>query len=163
LSHELRNPLAPLTAGLDILRKRTRDDPVVARTLEMSERQVNHMSRLLDDLLDVARITQGKIRLRKEPVDLARVAGEVVQGVRPAVAERGLRRELILPPEPVPLEGDTVRLTQVVGNLVNNAVKFTPRDGRIDVALTADDGKAVLRVRDTGIGIAPEILPRVFD
>jgi two-component system CheB/CheR fusion protein len=163
LSHELRNPLAPISAALDIVHQRAGNDPVVQRTLEVSERQLNHMSRLLDDLLDVARITQGKIRLRKEAVDLARVVGEAVEAARPVVAERGLRLEVALPPESVPLEGDPVRLAQVVANLVNNAIKFTPRDGRIDVALTADAGTAVLRVRDTGIGIAPEMLPRVFD
>jgi two-component system CheB/CheR fusion protein len=163
LSHELRNPLAPISAGLDILRRRAPEDPVTVRTLDIAGRQVKYMARLLDDLLDVGRITQGKIRLRKEPVDLAHLVDDAVEAARPSAMERGLHLEVALPPEPVLLEGDPVRLAQVVGNLVNNAIKFTPRDGRIDVALTADGGTGVLRVRDTGIGIAPEMLPRVFD
>ena len=160
LSHELRNPLAPLRNALHLLKLSKVDDPAVREAQDIMDRQVRHMVRLIDDLLDVSRITRGRLELRRESVDLGRVVEQAIETARPHVAQ-GLA--VSLPREPVALYGDPVRLAQVFSNLINNAAKYTPASGRIAVTACVDQGQAVVTVSDTGIGIAPEQLPRLFE
>jgi signal transduction histidine kinase len=127
------------------------------------ERQVQHMARLLDDLLDVSRITRGKVELKREPIDLAAVVTSAIETARPLIEARLHELIISVPSEPLPLTADRVRLEQVVINLLNNAAKFTERGGRIGVKAFRKPGEAVLEVSDTGPGIAPELLPRVFE
>jgi two-component system CheB/CheR fusion protein len=164
LAHELRNPLAPLHNTLELLALQGDDPAAVAEAREVMERQVRQMVRLVDDLMDVSRITRGKITLRKAPVDLAAVVATAVDTSRPLIEARGHILRVSLPERPIRIEADADRLAQVLANLLNNAAKYTEVDGRID--LTAEqgaDGEILLRVRDNGTGISPEMLPRVFD
>ncbi|MEO7135437.1 MAG: PAS domain S-box protein, partial [Vicinamibacterales bacterium] len=162
LAHELRNPLAPISSGLHILR--TAQSPEQSATaLVIMERQVGQMVRLVDDLLDVARITTGKIDLRCEPFDLAMAVRDAVETTAP---DLGLPRPsvtVIAPPQPVFVNADRTRLAQVFANLLNNSAKYSEPAKPISIAFEADGDHAVIRVRDAGIGIDPEILPRVFD
>ena len=163
LAHELRNPLAPLQYGLSLLELDGGDLEAAARTREMMQRQLAHLVRLVDDLLDVSRISRGKVELRRERLDLRRVVSEGVEVVRPLCVERGHELVVSLPEAPVPLYGDADRLTQVVGNLVSNACKFTAPGGRIEVRVERDAGEAAVVVKDDGVGIPPEHLSRVFE
>jgi signal transduction histidine kinase len=163
LAHELRNPLAPIRNALGVLRLQRRDDPAVEQLGGMMERQVALMARLIDDLLDVSRITRGRVELRKELVDLARVAADALETARPLLQERGHQLETALPEEPVRLEADPARLAQVLANLLNNAAKYTEPGGRIRLAAEPRDGELVVRVRDNGIGVRPEMLPKIFN
>jgi PAS domain S-box-containing protein len=162
LAHELRNPLAPIRNSLHILRMAGTDDPSAARVQEMLERQVNHMSRLVDDLLDVARITNGRIDLRSEPVELASLIRGAVEVSKPLIDVANHRLAMTLPPRPITVKGDAVRLTQVIANLLNNAAKYMEPGGQIWITATSEGEEALISVRDTGIGIAPEMLPQVF-
>lgn len=165
LSHELRNPLAPIRNAVRLLQLTAPPDPNLDRIRAIIDRQVTHLSRLVDDLLDVTRITSRKIVLRREHVDLVQVVRAAVEDQRSAFEATGLRLELSLPATPLWLHGDATRIAQVVGNLLHNAKKFTDAGGRVSVTLESDaDGKtAVLAVRDSGIGIEADMLPRVFD
>ena len=163
LAHELRNPLAPIRNASEVLRMAGGDEPRVVWAREIISRQLGHLVRLVDDLLDVSRITQGKIRLRPERVDLAAVAAEAVEASRPLIDARPHRLDVDLPGEPVEVVGDPTRLAQVLANLLNNAAKYTDEGGHVRLAVAAEGGAAVARVRDTGIGISAEELPRVFD
>jgi signal transduction histidine kinase/ActR/RegA family two-component response regulator len=163
LAHELRNPLAPIRNSLNILRLAGHDNGSAGRVHEMMERQVNHMVRLVDDLLDVSRVSRGKIELRKEPVELAAVVRSAVELSKPFVDGGKHQLAISLPAEPLTVFGDPVRLTQVVGNLLNNAAKFTETGGQIWLTVRAEGSDAVISVRDTGIGIPPDFLPKVFD
>ena len=171
LAHELRNPLAPLLTGLHVLRHNSGDRPAVEQAAAMMERQVRHLARLVDDLLDVSRVARGKIRLRRERLDLARLVRTTAADHRHALTEAGLELSVEAPETPVWLTGDATRLAQVLSNLLDNAVKFTDRGGRVAVKLTAPGepgasapgGSAELRVRDTGVGVGPELLPRLFE
>jgi PAS domain S-box-containing protein len=163
LSHELRNPLAPIRTALQVLKKSGVTHPLVEQARQMMERQVQHLVRLVDDLLDVSRITRGKIQLRKEPVELATVVALAVETCRPLIDARKHELTVALPPEPLWLNADLTRLAQVVGNLLNNAAKFTEEGGHIGLTAEQQDGEAVLRVRDNGIGMAPEVVARAFD
>jgi PAS domain S-box-containing protein len=160
LSHELRNPLGAISNAIHVL-DRVGDAPAAARAREIIARQVQHLGRLVDDLLDVSRAMSGKIVLRREVVDLAAVVERAV----PALAARqpATSPAVTLDARPVRVDGDAVRLEQVVSNLVENALKYTPAGGRVAVSVGAEDGAAVLVVEDSGIGIAPELLPHVFD
>jgi two-component system CheB/CheR fusion protein len=129
----------------------------------MAERQVGHLTRLVDDLLDLSRIRRGLIRLLKEPLDVAQPIQQAVEGVQPLVRERGLTLAVSLPPQPVHVEADPTRLQQVVGNLLSNAAKYTDPGGHILLTARQEGSEVVLRVRDTGIGIPPDMLPRIFD
>jgi signal transduction histidine kinase len=160
LAHELRNPLAPLKTSLELLALGVEGRD---RFLEMAERQVRHLVRLVDDLLDVSRITRGKITLRREPVLLSDVVERAVEQSRALIDARGHTLTVSLPREELRVEADLVRLVQVVGNLVSNAAKYTPASGSIWVTAERIDEEIVLRVRDTGVGLAPELLPRVFE
>ncbi len=127
------------------------------------ERQVGHLARLVDDLLDVSRINRGKVELRREQVELATVVARAVETSQPVIDAEGQQLTVSSPPEPLRVNGDLMRLAQVVSNLLNNAAKFTERGGRIWLSATREGGEAVLRVRDTGVGIAADLLPRLFD
>jgi signal transduction histidine kinase len=162
LAHELRNPLAPMLHAVEIMRARP-NRSVGQRVREVMVRQVRHMARLVDDLLDVSRITRGKTELRTEQAVLQTIVERAVETARPLIESREQALSLSLPPEPLWLEADPTRLEQVLVNLLNNAAKYTEPGGRIRVEVERDAGKAVVRVRDTGVGIAPELLPRVFD
>jgi PAS domain S-box-containing protein len=163
LAHELRNPLAPIRNGLQILQMTHADPASFARVREMLERQVNHLVRLVDDLMEVARVTRGRIELRKEAVDLGAVLRSAVDTSRPVIEAAHHELTIEVPAEPIILVADPVRLAQVVANLLNNAAKYTEEGGRISLAAHRDDGHAVIVVRDSGIGIPSDVLPRVFD
>jgi signal transduction histidine kinase len=169
LSHELRNPLAAIANAVRLLQVAGPTDPRANASRDVLGRQVAHLVRLVDDLLDVSRITTGKIMLRKEPVDLAVVLARAVETARPHLNERRQRLAMRTPPEPLWVEGDSVRLAQVVANLLANAIKYTGEEGGIELVVERAAGaatplqQAVIRIKDTGIGIAPEILPRIFE
>jgi len=163
LAHELRNPLAPIRMGLEILRIGGDDRATRGKMLGTMEGQVRHMVRLIDDLLDVSRISRGKLELRTTRVDLREVARTAVDAVRPMLLEAGHALTVELPGEPLPLEGDPVRLSQVLSNLLNNAVKYTPEGGRIALAAERQGSDVAVSVRDDGLGIPEEMLQRVFE
>jgi PAS domain S-box-containing protein len=162
LAHELRNPLAPIRNTIQILKRQFAGNGDFERANGVMERQVTHLVRLVDDLLDVARITQGKLELRKGRVELAAVVNRALEEVRPYLDERQHRLELALPPGPVELEADSARLAQVLSNLLTNAAKYTPPGGTIRLTACREGGEAVLRVRDNGIGIKPELIGHIF-
>jgi CheY-like chemotaxis protein len=169
LSHELRNPLAAIANAAQFMQLASPAEPLLAPSLDVLGRQVDHLVRLVDDLLDVSRITRGKITLRTERIDLADVVGRALETARPLAAQRQQSLEATLPDRPLIAVGDPVRLAQVVGNLLANAVKYTDDGGRIELAVdwTGDagdePGHAVVRVTDTGVGIDADMLPKVFD
>jgi PAS domain S-box-containing protein len=163
LAHELRNPLAPIRNALQILKMPRLDTTTVERSREMMERQVHQLVRLVDDLLDVSRVMRGKVELRKEKLELATVVARAVETVQPLIESQGHELIVSLSPESLPLDGDPVRLAQVVGNLLTNAAKYTQANGRIWLTGQRVGDDAVLRVRDTGIGIAPDMLPHIFE
>ena len=163
LAHELRNPLAPISNAIEILQRVGSKDPELVRMRELIDRQVRHMSRLVDDLLDVSRITQGKINLRLEPLELGGLVSRAIEAHRPAIDGHGHRLEVKLPETPVYVTGDAVRITQVVGNLISNAIKYTPDGGCIEASLAIAGDSAVIAVRDNGIGIDGDHLANVFD
>jgi two-component system, chemotaxis family, CheB/CheR fusion protein len=168
LAHELRNPLAPLRNAVQVLESPGADSATIDWARDVMGRQIQNMARLVEDLLDVSRITRGEVRLRKERVELANLLRRAVELTHQLIEARGLELELSLPPELIYLDADPTRLDQVFGNLLNNASKFTPSGGHIRVtAERAGDGsgpgEVVVRVRDDGCGMAPETLPRIFD
>jgi PAS domain S-box-containing protein len=163
LAHELRNPLAPIRNAVELMRQVETVDSTFQPSREMVERQVKHLARLVDDLLDVSRITQGSIRLRKEVVDLGTIVQRAVEGSRPLIESRAHTVSLRLPAEPVRLEADATRLEQVISNLLNNAAKYTMPGGHIWVTAAREGEEAVVRVRDTGIGVPSDVLDRVFE
>jgi PAS domain S-box-containing protein len=162
LAHELRNPLAPIRNAVQILRLADADPTMGEWARDMMDRQVRHLTRLIDDLLDMSRLTRGLVRLQRERLDLGQMVRTAVDDRRQVAEDAGLEVTVDVPPGPVWVDGDATRLTQVVGNLLDNAVKFTDRGGRVALRLDAADGHATLAVRDTGIGIAADELPRLF-
>jgi signal transduction histidine kinase/ActR/RegA family two-component response regulator len=163
LAHELRNPLAPIRNSLHILRATGSGGSGVPEIAEMMERQVNHMVRLVDDLLEVSRITRGKIELRRERIDLATIVQSAVETCRPFIERSDHHLVVSLPAEPITLEVDQVRLAQVLTNLLNNAAKYTDAGGRIELTVRREDPWVTIEVRDSGRGIPGHMLPRVFD
>jgi two-component system CheB/CheR fusion protein len=163
LAHELRNPLAPIRNAVELMRQVETGDPSFQPSREMVERQVKHLARLVDDLLDVSRINQGSIRLRKETVDLGAIVQRAVEATRPLIDSRGHDLKIQLPTDPVRLEADPTRLEQVIANLLNNAAKYTMPGGHIQVQAAQEGNEAVVRVRDNGIGVPPDVLDRVFE
>ena len=162
LAHELRNPLAPIRSAVQLMQ--LTNDPEANKTATgIVERQVDQMVRLVDDLLDVSRISRGKIELRKQRIDLTSVVKQAIEDTRPLVKSMGHELTVTLPPEPVYLNADRTRLVQVLGNLLNNACKFTDMGGRISLTVEVVDGEAVITIRDNGIGIAAEQLPSIFE
>ena len=162
LAHELRNPLAPVASGLAIIRRAPGDVERVVQVAGVIERQVAQLTRLVDDLLDLSRITTGKIELQKRPTNLEFVLRSAIETSRPHIDADQHRLSVKFPDEPTDLEADPVRLAQVFSNLLNNAAKFTPAGGNIDVELQVEAQRFVVRVRDNGVGIAPEMLTKVF-
>jgi signal transduction histidine kinase/ActR/RegA family two-component response regulator len=162
LAHELRNPLAPIRNSLQILRMTETEDQGTTRIQEIMERQVNHMVRLVDDLLEVSRITSGKIELRKESVEIATVLRSALETSKPLIDAGGHQLVVALPPEPLTVEADPVRLSQVVANLLNNAAKYTDPGGDIRLAATRENREVVVSVRDTGVGVSAAMLSQMF-
>ena len=163
LAHELRNPLAPLRNGLEILRLGGTDDAAAREARSMMERQLGHLVRLVDDLLDVSRISRGKLELRRVRLSLQEVLGSAVEIAAPSIEAARHRLDVELPPSPVELDGDLTRLVQVFGNLLSNAVKYTPSGGRIRLSAEPLGDEVVVTVADSGIGIPAEALPHVFE
>ncbi|WP_440847291.1 hybrid sensor histidine kinase/response regulator [Sphingomonas sp. 22176] len=162
VGHELRNPIMAFGAGLHLLRRRT-DGEAAEPVRQRMERQVNHMSRLIEDLLDVARIDQGKIVLRAERIDLADAVALAIELSRPQIEAREHRLTIDSPEGPIWLHADQARIAQVVSNLLSNAAKYSPPGGAIILRVRADAGEAVIEVTDTGLGIPPEMQAQVFD
>jgi signal transduction histidine kinase len=163
LAHELRNPLGAIANASYLLEQLGSASPTVERSVAIIRRQIQHLVRMVDDLLDVSRITRGKVELRREPLDFVEVVRLAVESCRPLAEAKEQRLGVELPTEPLPLDGDATRLEQVLSNLLRNAIKFTDPGGIVQISLRRESGAAVVRVRDNGIGIAPDLLPRVFD
>jgi signal transduction histidine kinase len=166
LAHELRNPLGAIANAAHVMDQIGTDQPPIPpiqRAVGVIQRQIQHLVRLVDDLLDVSRITRGKIELRLQPVDLRDAVRSAVEMTRPIVETKEHALRVELPPEPLPVHADPTRMEQVLGNLVRNAAKYTEPAGKIEVSAWSEDGTAVVRVRDNGIGIPTELLPRIFD
>jgi signal transduction histidine kinase/ActR/RegA family two-component response regulator len=163
LSHELRNPLAPIRIAMHVMSAGGPSTPEVQKAREIVDRQVAHLTRLLDDLLDVSRITTGKINLRKEAVNLATAVANALETSRNLIQEREHFLYVSLPLDPIWVDGDPVRLEQIITNLLNNAARYTPPKGHIRVTASRENADAVLRVRDDGVGIPAHLLSRVFD
>lgn len=163
LGHELRNPLAAIRNGLHILHLTKGNGAIKAQIQEMLDKQTNNLTRMVDDLLDVSRITRGKIQLRKEKVELAAAISHATESVRPLIEAQRHRLTLTLPPRPVYLQADPTRLEQVLVNLLNNAAKYTKQGGFITLAAERTNGEVLIRVRDTGVGMSAELLSKVFD
>ena len=163
LAHELRNPLAPIRNGLQIIRLAGADPGVVTQAREMMQRQVAHLTRIVDDLLDVSRITRGKVQLRLERTDLGEVAQRAAEANAALIESRRHQLTTRRPPHPVWAMADPTRMAQALGNLLNNAAKYTDPGGEIALELEQQPPEAVFRVRDNGVGLAPDMLDKVFD
>lgn len=163
LAHELRNPLAPIQNAVNIMRRPEAGDADQAWCREVIERQVTQLTRLVDDLLDVSRITQGKIKLRLEPLDIVTIVHRAVETSQPLIDSQRHRLNVTVAPLPIQVLGDPARLTQVVANLLNNAANYQEEQGEIDLEVGREGEFALVRVKDRGIGIAPEILPKIFE
>ena len=163
LAHELRNPLAPLRTALHVMQLAEGDPGKVARAREVMERQLGHMVRLIDDLLDISRIGQNKLELRRAKVALSEVVNNAVETARPLIDDAGHELTISLPATPVYLDGDLTRLSQVLSNLLTNSAKYTERGGSILLAAERRGGEVIISVRDTGIGIPADALDHIFD
>jgi signal transduction histidine kinase len=164
LAHELRNPLAPIRNGVQILRLRASADEMLQRTVEIMDRQISHVVHLVDDLLDVSRITRGSVALKRERISLTDVLANAIEASRPLIEAHAHELTVeVRPTVPVIVDGDPHRLAQVFSNLLSNSAKYTERGGRISLSLDCEGGEAVVSVRDTGIGIPPHALERVFE
>lgn len=163
LAHELRNPLAPIQNAVVILKHLGFNDDNLIYASDIIERQTHHLSHLVDDLLDVSRITLGKVTLQKQPLEIASIITRAVETSRPSIDSRRHHLTLALPPKGVRVEADPTRLAQVIGNLLTNASKYMDEGGQIFLTTEQQDGQVIIRVRDTGIGISNELLPQVFD
>lgn len=163
LAHEIRNPLSAISNAATLLEMRTIDQQNVQRPVQIILRQVKHTARLVEDLMDVSRITLGKLELRRERLDLSAAANRAAELAQPLMANAGCMFSVSKPLKAIWLNGDIARIEQILGNLLNNAAKYTDQNGRVILALRVEGDEAVIEVKDTGVGIAPELLPRVFD
>jgi signal transduction histidine kinase/CheY-like chemotaxis protein len=163
LAHELRNPLAPMRNALDLMRRAGNEEKIVSKATDVMHRQVAQMVRLVEDLFDISRVGQDKLSIRRVPVDLASVIHHAVEAGAPLLDNAGLSYTVTLPDAPIYVEADAARLAQVIGNILNNASKFTPHGGSVALVLERDGDEAVVRIRDTGMGIDASDLPRVFE
>jgi signal transduction histidine kinase len=163
LGHELRNPLAPIRTAIGLLRTRGVADPLIVRCRDVIDRQVTQMARLLDDLLDIARLSRGKLRLQCSRVLLDTVLDAAVETSLPLIEQRRQKLSVQRSEQSIVLDADAARLTQVFGNLLNNAAKYSAESAEIWLSIELDDETVVIRVRDTGYGNAPEMLSKVFE
>jgi signal transduction histidine kinase len=163
LSHELRNPLAPIRSAVFLLERADPASEGARRARGVIARQVGHLARMVDDLLDVSRVARGAIDLRRARMDLADLVARAGEDHSPLLAEAGIALEVEVPDHPVPIDGDSTRLAQVLGNILQNSAKFTARGGRVTLSLDTAGSEALIRIRDTGVGIAPELLGHVFE
>lgn len=163
LAHELRNPLAPVRTGLEVLRASGQLSGAAAKTRDMMDRQVKHMVRLIDDLMDVSRITRGTVELKLKSVDFHTIVDTALEASRPLLEAAGHSFEVSLPDGPLPVVADETRLAQVIENLLNNAAKYTPNGGRIELEIARAGNSVVIRVSDNGVGIAADVIATVFD
>jgi signal transduction histidine kinase len=163
LAHELRNPLAPILNAVQLIRKKPLTDPQLLWSRDVIERQLGHLTRLVDDLLDVSRITRGKINLSRETVEVADLVARAVETVQPLIVERGHQLHLSVAPQSIRVFGDPLRLTQAVGNVLSNAAKYTENGGQISLTARQVDDTVEIRVQDTGIGIPTDMQPVIFD
>ena len=163
LAHELRNPLAPMRNALELMKRAEANPAMNDRARAMIERQLSHMVRLVDDLLDLSRINSDKLELQKHPVTLSEVVSQAVETVRPLIAEAHHELSIDLPAEPLQLNADTVRLSQAFSNLLNNACKYTDPGGRISLTAQRQDGHVIVSIRDNGMGIPSELSPKIFE
>jgi signal transduction histidine kinase len=163
VAHELRSPLSAITNALYILENMQLPDARAERQLTTANRQTRQLARLVEDLMDISRLGRGKIELRCEPVALGRVVGEAAEAMRPLIEARGQEFTRHLPPENLLVNADAGRLDQILTNLLGNAVKYTEPGGRIWLTVEREGTEAVIRVRDTGVGIDPPLLPQIFD
>ncbi len=162
LGHELRNPLGPMHTAAHIV-QRLSTDPRMEKAAQVMISQVGVLARLAEDLMDVSRAEAGKIELDLKPTDLRTVLNDTAYALKPGASDKGVQLECVLPDSPLPVNLDVLRFPRVVLNLVGNAIKYTPRGGTVWIKATQEGDEALLRVEDTGIGIAPEVLPRIFD
>ncbi|MEO5692220.1 MAG: ATP-binding protein [Usitatibacter sp.] len=163
LAHELRNPLSPLVTSIELLRRQRDPTPAMVHQLDIMSRQLRQLTRLVEDLLDVSRVSRGRIELRRLRLLLGEMLTDAIESARPLLDARGHSVVLHLPPDVLPLDADNVRLTQVFSNLIHNAAKYTDPSGRLEVSAAREGADAVVKFRDNGIGITEEMLPRVFD
>jgi PAS domain S-box-containing protein len=163
LSHELRNPLAPIKNALAVMRLCGVSEPSLDWARTVVERQVSHLTRLVDDLLDVSRIAVGKITLQRKPLEIAQVISTAVEASRPLIDSRGHNLTVLVPPEPLRIEGDLTRLSQALTNLLNNAAKYTPPPGEIHLTVEKEEEMVTVHVRDTGVGISADLMPKIFE
>ncbi|MDI1258115.1 ATP-binding protein [Aquabacterium sp.] len=163
LGHELRNPLSPIRAGAELLRRIPDTDPRVLRTCEMISRQVGHMTKIINDLLDVSRVTRGMVTLENTELELAEIISGAVEQVRPLMEARQHHLTVTVAPEPITVMADRARLIQVLSNLLANAANYTKPGGQVWVEVTASPTEAVIKVQDNGVGIAPDLMPEIFD
>jgi signal transduction histidine kinase len=163
LAHELRNPLAPIRLALEMLKTNPGDRGVFERAMDVMGRQLAHLVRLIDDLLDVSRITRGKLELRRGRVTLGEIVRTALETSKPQIDLAGHTVDVQLPDEPIVLQADLTRLAQVISNLLNNAAKYTPRGGRIELSVKRTDGEIAIAIADNGIGLAPEHVAHVFE
>jgi CheY-like chemotaxis protein/nitrogen-specific signal transduction histidine kinase len=163
LAHELRNPLAPIRNAVHLMASAPADDASQKTLRELIDRQSRHLARIVDDILDIARVTRGSLALERVPVDMADAARRAIEMTAPLVEANAHALEVSLPAQPIPVRGDLHRLTQVLGNLLNNAARYTPRGGRISLSAVRESGEAVVKVRDNGVGLDPALSERIFD
>ena len=163
LAHELRNPLAPIMTGADMLKLAAQDDPLIQRTGQIIGNQAKHMARIIDDLLDISRITRGQVTLKLETIDFATVVAVATEQIRPLIEASQHHLTIALPPGPLPVNGDHARLVQVTSNLLNNAAKYTPEGGYLELRVAIENGELRMTVGDNGSGIDPDLMPEIFD
>ncbi len=163
LAHELRNPLAPIMSGAEVLKLAVQDDPLIQRTGHIISNQAKHMARIIDDLLDISRITRGQVTLKLETIDFATVVAVATEQIRPLIDSSQHHFSVSMPPGPLPVCGDHARLVQVASNLLNNAAKYTPEGGYVDLQVAVEGGELRMTVGDNGSGIDPELMPEIFD
>ena len=163
LAHELRNPLAPIMSGAEMLKLTAQDDPLIQRTGQIIGNQAKHMARIIDDLLDISRITRGQVALKLETIDFATVVAVATEQIRPLIESSHHHFSVSLPPGPMPVRGDHARLVQVTSNLLNNAAKYTPEGGYLDLRVTIEADELRMTVGDNGSGIDPDLMPEIFD
>jgi signal transduction histidine kinase len=163
LAHELRTPIVPIINAVEFLRMKGPPEPELQHLRDVIHRQAKQLARLVDDLLDIGRIVSGKLHVERERVDVNQIVQQAAEMCLPAIEQRGQTLDVALPNAPNHIDGDYTRLVEVVGNTLGNASKYTEERGRIDLTLSADGDRAVIRVRDNGLGISPDMLERIFE